>query len=279
MCQAEVLFDFGEEQRDIILRATPVKFEAEDPIYLGQLKDVTERRRLDRRKDEFLSIASHELRSPLTPLTGVLQLARRQLERGEEVDVSLLTRAERQIARLTRLIDGLLDLTRIETDRINLSVEPIDFGRFIEEQIRPWRLNPKDVELEVETPEDLLEVEVDPDRINQVLTNVVDNAIKYSKPTGVIRIELADGGERVCLAIEDEGVGMDEETVDRIFDRFFHGPTSQGGTTSMGLGLYICRQIVEQHNGDITVESTKGVGTRIEIELPKSHGSPSADGS
>ena len=271
MSRAEVIFDFDEYQRDIILRATPIESGDDLPIYLGQLRDVTERRQLDRRKDEFLSIASHELRSPLTPLTGVLQLARRQLERGEEVDVTLLTRAERQIARLTRLIDGLLDLTRIETDRINLTVETIDFGSFVREQIRPWQLNPKDVEIEVETPERPLEVEIDPDRINQVLTNVVDNAIKYSKPTGVIRIEVGDGGEAVCLAIEDEGVGMDEETVDRIFDRFFHGPASQGGTTSMGLGLYICRQIVEQHGGDITVDSTKGVGTRIEITLPKVH--------
>ncbi|MFB6373309.1 MAG: sensor histidine kinase, partial [Bradymonadaceae bacterium] len=216
------------------------------------------------------SIASHELRSPMTPLTGVLQLARRQRERGEEVDLSLLTRAERQVSRLTRLIDGLLDLTRIETGRIDLDFQRVEFTEFVENRIQPWKLNPKDVDLEVAVPDQPIEAIIDPDRIYQVITNVVDNAIKYSKADEVIRIEVDDRGETVLLGIEDDGVGMDEETVSHIFDRFFHGHHAGGGPRSMGLGLYICRQIVEQHDGEITVDSQKGVGTRVEIELPKS---------
>lgn len=269
-CHDEVIFDFGHTERDVLLDAAPIDEEADDPtIFVGIFRDITEQRRLDRRKDEFLSIASHELRSPMTPLTGVLQLARRQAERGGEVDLSLLTRAERQVSRLTRLIDGLLDLTRIETGRIDLDLQRVEFTEFVKNRVRPWQHNPKDIDIELTVPDARIEAIIDPDRINQVITNVVDNAIKYSKADEVICIDVDDHGETVSLAIEDDGVGMDQETVSHIFDRFFHGHDAGGGPRSMGLGLYICRQIIEQHDGEITVDSEKGVGTRVEIELPK----------
>ena len=266
----EAILDFGHSERDVSLVAAPLD-ENQSPAetFVGLIRDITEQRKIDRRKDEFLSIASHELRSPLTPLTGTLQLARRQIERGEEVDVSLLTRAERQVARLTRLIDGLLDLTRIETGRIHLETRAVDFRDFVEKRVKPWNLNPKDIDLQLSLPEESVPIEVDPERINQVITNVVDNAIKYSKSGEVIRIEVIDRGDDVVMGVEDDGVGMDEETVDHIFERFFHGRNVDGNRRSMGLGLYICRQIVEQHGGTIDVESTRGEGTRVEFALPK----------
>ncbi len=268
-CRREVIFDFGRSEQDLVLEAAPIDSGASSPeMFVGLLRDITDRRELDRRKDEFLSIASHELRSPLTPLTGVLQLARRQRERGDQVDLSLLRRAERQVTRLTRLIDGLLDLTRIETDRIELERRRLDFGAFVRERIRPWELNPKGIELELSIPEQPLEVSLDPDRFHQVLTNLVDNAIKYSDSDQVVRIEVRDRGETAELVIEDHGVGMDQETISHIFDRFFHGHDAAEGPRSMGLGLYICRQIVEQHDGTITVDSEPGVGTRVEIVVP-----------
>ena len=269
-CAREAIFDFGDSRRDVLIDAAPIDGDGEAATtYVGILRDISERRRIDRRKDEFLSIASHELRSPLTPLTGTLQLARRQRERGESVDLSLLTRAERQISRLTRLIDGLLDLTRIETGRIELELQEIDIVEFVRNRVQPWNLNPKDIDLELSVPDEKIPVRIDPERINQVLTNVVDNAIKYSKADEIIRIEVSDRSEQVELAIEDDGVGMDDKTVDHIFDRFFHGHGSERAPKSMGLGLYICRQIVEQHDGEINVDSSKGVGTRVEVVLPK----------
>lgn len=278
-CSAEVVLDFGHgRRRDVLVDAAPLERGGRaDDLFVGTFRDISEQRKLNRRKDEFLSIASHELRSPLTPLTGVLQLARRQSERGEDVDLSLLTRAERQVSRLTRLIDGLLDLTRIETDRIDLELRDVEVTSFVEEQVNPWRLHPKDVSIEISVPDREIHAELDPDRINQVLTNVVDNAIKYSKPNEVVRIEVKDTASEVEVVVEDDGVGMDAETVDRIFDRFYHGGEDRGDSRSMGLGLYICRQIVEQHDGEISVESEEGEGTRVEIALPKDPPEADAD--
>jgi len=278
-CSAELTFDFGYERRDIVVDATPLEgTRAGTELFVGLLRDVTRERRLSRRKDEFLSIASHELRSPLTPLNGILQMARRQRERGSRVDLSLLTRAERQVSRLTRLIDGLLDLTRIETDRMELEVRTVEVTSFIEEQVEPWRLHPKDVSLEVRLPEEDIRAELDPDRINQVLTNVVDNAIEYSQPDGAIFIEVEDSGPEVEIAVQDNGVGMDDETVERIFDRFYHGSGGRAGARNMGLGLYVCRQIVEEHSGEIFVDSEEGEGTRVEIALPKNLPARASDG-
>jgi len=269
-CSAEVVLALGHRRRDVLVDATPLEEGGRaDDLFVATFRDIREQRKLNRRKDEFLSIASHELRSPLTPLTGVLQLARRQRERGDEVDLSLLTRAERQVSRLTRLIDGLLDLTRIETDRFDLETRELEVSAFVEDQVHPWRLHPKDVSLELSLPDGDIHAELDPDRINQVLTNIVDNAIEYSEPSEVVRIEVREPASEVEIVVEDDGVGMDEETVDRIFDRFYHGGENQGESRSMGLGLYICRQIVEQHDGEIAVESDEGEGTRVEIALPK----------
>jgi PAS domain S-box-containing protein len=276
MTSREVVFDFETHRRDVHFSAAPVDTEAEDPVFVATLRDITDERQTDRRKDEFLSVASHELRSPLTPLTGLIQLARRQRENDQPVDLTLLTRAERQLTRLTRLIDGLLDLTRIETGHIELERQTVDMRQLVEDAVQPWQMAPGDVALYTELPEESVEVQVDPDRVHQVLTNIVDNAIKYSEPEGEVTIELESRDGEAHLKIEDDGVGMDEETIERVFDRFFHGATSDdAGPRSMGLGLYICRQIVEQHGGRIDVESAEGVGTRINIALPDTPGEPS----
>ncbi len=268
-CEKEIILDFDSHQKRVICGAGPLgPADREPALFVGTIHDITRRSRVDRRKDEFLSIASHELRSPLTPLIGVLQLARHQRERGSEVDLSLLTRAERQVSRLMRLVDGLLDLTRIETDDLELDREPVDLGELVEDCIEPWRHAPGDVDLEIDTPPGPVMVDADPDRLEQVLSNLVDNAVKYSKSDGAICIEVFRGSDCVGFAVEDNGVGMDEETVSRIFDRFFHGEQLDGRPRSMGLGLYLCRQIVEKHDGDIQVDSKEGVGTRVRVELP-----------
>ena len=267
----EVIFDFETHRRDVYFSAAPVDAEAENPVYVATLRDITEERQTDRRKDEFLSVASHELRSPLTPLTGLVQLARRQRENDQPVDLTLLTRAERQLTRLTRLIDGLLDLTRIETGHIDLERQEVDLRYLVEDAIQPWQMAPGDVKLRADLPDQPVVAYADPDRVHQVLTNIVDNAIKYSEPEGEVTIDLESRDDEACLTIEDDGIGMDEETIERVFDRFFHGTSGDdSGPRSMGLGLYICRQIVEQHGGRIDVESTEGVGTKISIAVPDS---------
>ena len=275
-CEGDALLDFGTHRRDVAIQAAPLGDEnGLSGMFVGIVDDRTERRRHDRRKDEFLSIASHELRSPLTPLTGVLQLARRQRERGDDVDLSLLVRAERQVSQLTRLIDGLLDLTRIETGRIEIERKRLELGAFVERAARPWEHHPQDIDLDIEGPEEPIDIAIDPDRIKQVITNLIDNAVKYSKTSSAVRIDVTARSDRAVIGIEDDGIGMDEETAARVFDRFFHGRDDEHDLRSMGLGLYICRQIVEQHDGSIHIETAEGEGTRIDIALPRNIDSPS----
>jgi PAS domain S-box-containing protein len=224
-------------------------------------------------RDEFLSIASHELRTPLTPLQITFQrlLRDRSRERLDKVESerlrTMLQRSERQVHRLTALIDNLLDVSRISSGRLRLQREQIDLGevvrevvsRFSEELTRAQCT----IDLHVEAPApgywDRL-------RIEQVVTNLLGNACKYGagKP---IEIRVACDDDQAQLMVRDNGIGIEADSIARIFDRFERAVSSRsyGG---LGLGLYIVRQIVEAHGGKIRVSSEPGSGSLFIVDLP-----------
>ncbi len=266
--QQELIFDFGDRRKHIEVNVNPVSpKDAHVPSFVGTLKDVTERSEQDRRKDEFLSVASHELRSPMTPLTGFIQMTRRKLERGEMPDIELIARAEYQVHRLSRLIDGLLDMTRIETGQMVLQRERVDLAELLFRTLDGWTSHPKDFELEFDIPRDqIIIASVDPVRIDQVLTNLVDNAVKHISPGGTVRVGLSADASEALVTVWDDGEGIPQGAIERIFDRFFQ---ADGETpTGVGLGLYITREIVLQHGGDISIDSKPGEHTVVEIRLP-----------
>jgi PAS domain S-box-containing protein len=227
-------------------------------------------------RDEFLSIASHELRTPLTPLQIVLQrlLSERSKEPLETISTDrlrlLLARSERQVQRLTALVDNLLDVSRVSSGTLRLQREECDLaevvnevtGRFGEECARA------ECQVTIEAPPTLVG-QWDPLRIEQVITNLLANAIKYGagKPI-VIHVERGEGSAQ--LVVKDHGIGIEPEKVSRIFERFERAVSSRsyGG---LGLGLYIARQIVEAHGGHITVVSLPGEGSTFTIQLPLEH--------
>jgi len=266
--EQEVVLDFGQRQKVVQVSVVPIPSpDGQVASYLGTLQDITERSEQERRKDEFLSVASHELRSPLTPLTGFLQMIRRQARSGA-VDEDLVRRSEEQVTRLARLIDDLLDMTRIETGRMFLQKKRVGLPGLIERVVDTWATHPKDVTVlyDFDTDSDLV-AHVDPGRIDQLITNVIDNAVKHSKAGAGVRIQAHASGAWAVIRVEDHGDGIPEEDLKHLFDRFYQGrPGHHSG--SMGLGLYISKQIVEQHGGEIEIESEVGVGTTVEIRLP-----------
>jgi signal transduction histidine kinase len=232
--------------------------------------EVAERKRAEEARDEFLSVAAHELKTPMTSLRGFAQLLVGQLERGETPDSERLRRAlhaiDRQSEKLSRLVSQLLDVSRLQAGRLVLEPRLTDIVELVETVVAMARSQTSRHELTVDGGA-AVHALVDPLRLEQVVTNLIDNAIKYSPEGGPIRIAVRKGRREITIAVLDHGMGVPPEHRDRIFDRFYqaHPEHRLGG---MGLGLYISTQIVELHGGRLEAEFPPEGGTRIIVRIP-----------
>ena len=223
-------------------------------------------------RDEFLSVAAHELKTPVTAVRGYAQLLLRQGAQGDVVDVGRLRQAlqviDRQSDRLTRLVSHLLDVSRLEAGRVVLERKLTDVARLVEEVAGDAQARTTTHTFRVAVPGKVLAM-VDPLRLEQVLTNLVDNAIKYSPQGGLVELELSTAdANTIELAVRDHGVGIPPESQPHIFDRFYQVDPVLQHTSGMGLGLYISQHIVELHGGVIEVEAPPDGGTRVIVRLP-----------
>jgi signal transduction histidine kinase len=222
-------------------------------------------------RDEFLSIAAHELRNPLACLSLHAQVALQRLSRNEQFDA---TRTEhslesicQQANRLSRLLDRILDVSRLEADHLKLQRRPTNLTALVEQVVSSTRAGTDRHQIVLETPSSL-QVWIDPLRLEQVLGNLLENAIKHS-PHGepiVVTVSQPRSG-RLELAVSDRGIGIPIEARDRIFERFFQA-RPEDATQGLGLGLYISRQIVELHGGEIRAYFPADGGTRFVVTLP-----------
>ena len=224
-----------------------------------------------KKRDEFVSVASHELRTPLTTLTAYVQLLLMQFDQARELDPSAAAAAlrsiEQQTGRLSSLISQLLDSSRLEAGHLQLERRPTDLSELVENAVAAARARTDRHHLTLEGPS-TLRAPVDPLRIDQVLTNLLDNAIKYSRRGGPIEVELSRlSTSTVELTVRDHGIGIPPEERAGIFERFYqaHPEHHLGG---MGLGLYISRQIVELHGGELLAEFPEDGGSRFIVRLP-----------
>jgi two-component system, OmpR family, sensor kinase len=221
-------------------------------------------------RDDFLSVAGHELKTPLAALTLQLQNLRRRAAQGEPAPAPLLERLDKisgQVARLSRLVNELLDVSRITSDRLALQLEEVELGALAREVVERFS-----DQLERAGCSLLLQVEApvvgrwDRGRLDQVITNLLSNAIKYS-PGKPIELSVAQGGTGVRLTVRDQGIGIPSKVQGRIFERFERA-VSERHYGGLGLGLWISRQIVLAHGGTISLQSAPGEGSTFTVELP-----------
>lgn len=226
-------------------------------------------------RDDFLSIASHELKTPLTSLKLQSQVMMRSIKRKDpdalshEKVTALIKQIDTQTTRLTRLVDDMLDISRIRTGRLKMEMEDVDVCELVHDVIE--RLMPQFQKVIGEGPEvsicQNITAKWDRFRIEQVLTNLLTNAIRYGdgKP---VKINVEKLNDQISISVSDQGIGIAPENIEKIFDRFERAGMSASEVSGLGLGLFITKQIVKAHHGDITVESTPGKGSTFKVTLP-----------
>ncbi|MEZ4573021.1 MAG: GAF domain-containing protein [Thermomicrobiales bacterium] len=256
-------------RRTFLVNSTPMYMDGEIGGSICVFQDITEIRDADRIKDDFLSLVSHELRTPLTTIHGGAQLLQQQADvLDRETRDELLHDINQESARLATLIQNMVQLTHIRAGRIALEPEPILLRMLVERCVRQLRpLDPtRDFRIDVESDSVAM---ADPDRFDEMLRNVIHNALKYTPAGTQIDIVGRSDDGHVELAVRDYGPGIPEHEVRNVFDRFERGSRAAADSSGMGLGLYLVRLLVEAQNGHVTIELPEDGGTRVLFSLPQ----------
>jgi signal transduction histidine kinase len=282
---------------DVSISGAPI-FDTDGAVIGGVVvtRDVSRHRRsqrelreANRRLEEFLAVAAHELRTPATSSIGYIQLASKRVERlavvatAENADLSAsignvrgnLVDAELGTQRLARLVDRLLDVARIRASKLELALQPVNLAALVDTSVHEHRLaNPTRV-IRCDLPMSRwVPTTADPDRIEQALANYLANALRYSPPDRPVAVELTANEREVRVIVRDEGPGVPESELERIWSSYEQGEGARQqvlSNTGLGLGLYISRAIVEAHGGKVGVESALGHGSTFWFSLPVAH--------
>ncbi len=257
---------------DVQLLASIVRDEVGEAIcIMASLVDITERKKIEQMKSDFVALASHELRTPLTSIQGYAELIL-------DGDVGEISREQREFLeiisqntrRLEALINDVLDVEKIESGRMTMKMEKTDLIQIVDSCVNTFKVmaDNKSLQLEKDVKTSPINVLGDSDRLSQVFSNLLSNAIKYTKE-GRVKISARIKGELASVAVEDTGLGMSPEDMKIVFSRFFRAEDNYvRKTTGSGLGLSIAKATIERHNGDIKVESKLGAGSKFEVILP-----------
>jgi len=248
---------FRQEHEDLV-----VAIASHAAIALDNAKLYQEIENENKRKDQFINFASHELKTPLTTIKGYMQLAKKVKMRIEEVSPKI----EKQIDRLENIINDLLDVSKIQTGRVEFNFEKVSLHKLLQDNIDSVNIGQHEVHLD--TPDSDVQIMLDYQKISQVITNLLSNAVKYSGPGSTIRISAFAMNDKVRIAVADEGVGIPETEREYIFDEFYRVPGNAVNVPGMGLGLYIAKQIIDAHLGNIWVEGGPDKGSIFYIQLP-----------
>lgn len=265
----EVDHDFPYIGRKIMLvNAYRVEFEGhyKDRILIA-IEDITEKKEIERRKDDFLSIASHELKTPLTTIKGFVQLLKRMVpEEASEKFLLTLDKVSVNVERLNNLISELLDTSKIQSGNIEIHNEPFEIDTLIRDTIGNLSLATKyNIHISSNTNATILGDEL---QISQVINNLISNAIKYSPGSDKIDVYCNRVGNFVKVSVTDYGMGISPQDQSKVFERFFRARDIQKKFPGMGIGLYICHEIIANHNGTLWVKSEMGTGSTFNFTLP-----------
>jgi PAS domain S-box-containing protein len=256
--------------RELWLSVAAVSF-AEGTVYA--FRDRTEERRLEELKADFVATVSHELRTPIAAVHGAAQtLTREDVVFTDDLRSRLLAVISDQSERLAHLVGDILLTSQVESGRLVLANEEVDVAEVARRVIEAAGTHaPGELSLELVAPP-TSPVRTDRDKLRQVLTNLVANAMKYSFGRGRVEVRIEPQETRLRIAVQDEGVGISQSEQQRIFEKFYRLPAMINAASGTGLGLYICRELVERMGGTIWVESTEGVGSTFFVELPLGSG-------
>ena len=274
-CLSRADGDFNARRKDGSEFAVEV---ARNPCRVGDalmvvsaIGDVSQRKHVERQQDEFVSIASHELRTPMTSIAASLGLLLAGGAKGLPAPaIHLLEIAYANCGRLVRLINDILDIKKLEAGQMPFRFQRCDARALLKKAIEANRSFAGSVGLRLEAPPDPVEVYVDPDRFIQVITNLLSNALKFSPPGGVVDVAAEARGDNVRIAVRDRGPGIPTEFKARIFEKFAQANgTGQGNGTGTGLGLCIVREIVTRMHGQIGFDDAASGGTVFYVDLPQ----------
>jgi signal transduction histidine kinase len=259
-----------KRRRWLVVRAAPI-FTAPGKIgwAVVGMQDITSRKHLERLREEMTAVVAHDLQNPVSAMLLNIGALLKEAP-GEEVTVKRanLQRLERTAKRLSEQVHDLLDASRLEAGRMTVDLAPVSPAPAMATLLDQMRVTLGDHPVECHVEEDLPVVAADRVRLDQILTNLLENAAKYSPPCSPIRVDLQarDGG--ALFQVSDQGPGIPPEEVPRLFDRFYQARRARELKTGLGLGLYITKGLVEAQHGHIQLESVPGFGTTVSVWLP-----------
>jgi two-component system phosphate regulon sensor histidine kinase PhoR len=263
-------FESGIARRFFRAIAVPIDNQSRLNGVLFLFQDLTELKNLQTMRRELVGNISHELRTPIAGIKAMVQTLRDGAVDNRELAQDFLGRIENEADRLTQIVTELTQLSRIETGRAELKIEPADINALIEGVVA--EMNPvaerQQIALLKELSPDLPPVRADKDRIRQTIINLVHNAIKFNKPDGSVTISTGYDGKSVTVSVSDSGIGISKEDLPHVFERFYKADKARTGGGS-GLGLAIAKHTVQAHGGDIHAQSEEGKGSTFTFSLPR----------
>jgi len=255
---------------DVSLTISPIKDPQGHIIGLSKIvRDITERKTDEARKNDFIGMVSHELKTPLTSLSAIIQMADVKLKRSDDRFLAgAMEKANRQVKRMTGMINGFLNISRLETGKIFIEKHPFELDRLLREILAETRLTVSTQTFRLEECANIT-VNADRDKISSVISNLISNAVKYSPKGKLIDIRCQVQKEMVVVSVKDEGIGIKPQDLGQIFDRYYRVETSDTRHISgFGIGLYLSAEIIKRHGGNIWAESEIDKGSTFHFSLP-----------
>jgi signal transduction histidine kinase len=235
--------------------------------WLVAVTDIHEQKEAENRKDIFLSMASHELKTPITTLKTLLHIYKSEVMGDNDACPTVLEQAESQLLRIERLVGNLLDASKMNADKMVCRFEEFDFGNMVQECIARMQQQPLQHSILLEQNTKIL-FTGDKLRLEQVMNNLLSNAIKYAPVPGTINVKSYISQNELCVSVEDFGIGIAPEQIEHIFTAYYRVNNTSAAYQGLGIGLYICSEIIKIHHGKLWVQSVPGQGSTFYFSLP-----------
>ena len=270
---SSMIIDLSDENQPFLIRANFTTIKDDEGTvtgFISVLNDVTEDEKIEQERRDFVSNVSHELRTPLTTMKSYLEALTEGAWKDEKIAPKFLEVTQNETERMIRMVNDLLQLSKMDADEHPMHKEEVEFVDYFHQVINRFEMNlPETITMDRELPNKKYYVWIDKDKMTQVLDNIISNAIKYSPEGGKIILRVENKRHYLLISIQDEGVGIPYDKLEKIFDRFYRADKARtralGGT---GLGLAITKELVEAHHGRIWARSREGFGTTIYFTLP-----------